>query len=64
MCSPRCCWSRSRSCCTPLIADAVGSPVLQTAATVFVAVCLQALPFLVLGAVLSAAFAVFVSPAC
>jgi uncharacterized membrane protein YraQ (UPF0718 family) len=37
-------------------------PALRTGATVFVAVCVQALPFLVLGVVLSGALAAFVSP--
>lgn len=47
----------------PLIVDALSVPALQTAATVFVAVCVQALPFLVLGVLLSGAIAAFVSPA-
>jgi uncharacterized protein len=47
----------------PLLVDALSVPVLQTAATVFVAVCVQALPFLVLGVLLSGAIAAFVSPA-
>jgi uncharacterized membrane protein YraQ (UPF0718 family) len=47
----------------PLITDALSAPVLRTAATVFVAVCVQALPFLVLGVLLSGAIAAFVSPA-
>jgi uncharacterized membrane protein YraQ (UPF0718 family) len=47
----------------PLITDALSAPVLRTAATVFVAVCVQALPFLVLGVVLSGAITAFVSPA-
>ncbi|MDD7967104.1 permease [Actinomycetospora lemnae] len=37
--------------------------VVRTAATVFVAVCVQALPFLVLGTLLSGAIAAWVSPA-
>lgn len=45
-----------------LIADAFDAPALRTAATVFVAVCLQALPFLVLGVLLSGLIAGFVSP--
>ncbi|MGH3565490.1 MAG: permease [Pseudonocardia sp.] len=49
--------------CRPLITDALAAPVLRTAATVFVAVCVQALPFLVLGVLLSGAIAAFVSPA-
>jgi uncharacterized membrane protein YraQ (UPF0718 family) len=36
---------------------------LRTGSTVFVAVCVQALPFLVLGVVISGAIAAFVSPA-
>jgi len=47
----------------PLLFEALSVPVLQTAATVFVAVCVQALPFLVLGVLLSGAIAGFVSPA-
>ncbi|MHA6626815.1 permease [Pseudonocardia sichuanensis] len=47
----------------PLLTDALAVPVLQTAATVFVAVCVQAVPFLVLGVLLSGAIAAFVSPA-
>jgi uncharacterized membrane protein YraQ (UPF0718 family) len=47
----------------PLIAGATAAPALRTAATVFVAVCVQALPFLVLGVLLSGAIAAFVSPA-
>ncbi|WP_155055660.1 permease [Streptomyces blattellae] len=40
----------------------LGAPVMQTWTTVFVAVVVQALPFLVLGVLLSAAIAVFVPP--
>lgn len=47
----------------PLLLNALSVPVLQTAATVFAAVCVQALPFLVLGVLLSGAIAAFVSPA-
>lgn len=47
----------------PLITDALAAPVLRTGATVFVAVCVQALPFLVLGVLLSGTIAAFVSPA-
>lgn len=46
----------------PLITDAASAPAVRTAATVFVAVCVQALPFLVLGVLLSGAIAAFVSP--
>lgn len=41
---------------------ALAAPVMQSWMTVFVAVVLQALPFLVLGVLLSAALAVFVPP--
>jgi uncharacterized membrane protein YraQ (UPF0718 family) len=47
----------------PVIVEAMSAPVLRTAATVFVAVCVQALPFLVLGVLLSGTIAAFVSPA-
>nr|WP_239029345.1 permease [Pseudonocardia acidicola] len=47
----------------PLITGALSAPILRTAATVFVAVCVQALPFLVLGVVLSGMIAAFASPA-
>ena len=40
----------------------VSDPALQAWATVFVAIVLQAIPFLVLGTLLSAALATFVSP--
>ncbi|MFE9771404.1 permease [Streptomyces sp. NPDC005931] len=43
-----------------LIRGALAAPVLQSWMTVFVAVTVQALPFLVLGVLLSAAIAVFV----
>ncbi|MGY0068738.1 permease [Streptomyces sp. QTS137] len=44
------------------IRRALGAPVMQSWTTVFVAVMIQALPFLVLGVLLSAAIAVFVPP--
>ena len=44
------------------IRQALGAPVMQSWMTVFVAVLVQALPFLVLGVLLSAAIAVFVPP--
>ncbi|MER6285393.1 permease [Streptomyces sviceus] len=44
------------------IRGALGAPVMQSWMTVFVAVLVQALPFLVLGVLLSAAIAVFVPP--
>ncbi|MGR6917926.1 permease [[Actinomadura] parvosata] len=43
-----------------LLAPRLTHPALQTWATVFVAVCVQALPFLVLGVALSAAITAFV----
>jgi uncharacterized membrane protein YraQ (UPF0718 family) len=47
----------------PMFDLVIGSrPALQAWATVFVAIVLQALPFLVLGTVLSAVIAAFVSP--
>ncbi len=45
-----------------LAPTAFTAPALQAWSTVFVAVCLQALPFLVLGVLLSAAITVFVPP--
>ncbi|TDD06279.1 permease [Nonomuraea deserti] len=45
-----------------LLAPYLTDPALQTWATVFVAVCVQALPFLVLGVALSAAITAFVPP--
>lgn len=44
----------------PWLVEALSAPVVATVATVFVAVCVQALPFLVLGVLLSAAVAAFV----
>jgi uncharacterized protein len=44
----------------PLLVGLFDSPAMRTWATVFVAICVQALPFLVLGVLLSAAIAVFV----
>ncbi|MFE0256052.1 permease [Streptomyces sp. NPDC059010] len=44
------------------IRRALSAPVMQSWTTVFVAVIVQALPFLVLGVLLSAAIAVFVPP--
>jgi uncharacterized membrane protein YraQ (UPF0718 family) len=43
------------------IADLLDAPAVQTGATVFVAVCVQALPFLVVGVLISGAIAAFVS---
>ncbi|NIH81585.1 permease [Amycolatopsis viridis] len=40
--------------------DVLGVPALRTGSTVFVAVCVQALPFLVLGVLISGAIAAFV----
>ncbi|MFD2419991.1 permease [Amycolatopsis pigmentata] len=41
-------------------ADALDVPALRTGSTVFVAICVQALPFLVLGVLISGAIAAFV----
>lgn len=46
----------------PLLARRFTSPAVQTWATVFVAVCVQAMPFLVLGVAVSGAIAAFVPP--
>lgn len=46
----------------PLVQDLVDAPVLQTWSTVFVSICVQALPFLVLGVLLSGALTAFVPP--
>ena len=43
------------------LADQLDVPAIQTGATVFVAVCVQALPFLVVGVLISGAIAAFVS---
>ncbi|GAA2410092.1 permease [Nonomuraea africana] len=45
-----------------LVAPYLTAPALQTWATIFVAICVQALPFLVFGVALSAAIAAFVPP--
>ena len=45
-----------------MVRRALSAPVMQSWMTVFVAVVLQALPFLVLGVLLSAVIAVFVPP--
>ncbi|MEU0568157.1 permease [Nonomuraea sp. NPDC005983] len=45
-----------------LLTPHLTAPALRTWATIFVAVCLQALPFLVFGVVLSAAITAFVPP--
>nr|WP_312858487.1 permease [Pseudonocardia pini] len=47
----------------PVLAEAMAEPAVGIAATVFVAVVVQALPFLVLGVLLSGALTAFVSPA-
>jgi uncharacterized membrane protein YraQ (UPF0718 family) len=46
----------------PLVRDLVDAPVLQTWSTVFVSICVQALPFLVLGVLLSGALTAFLPP--
>jgi uncharacterized membrane protein YraQ (UPF0718 family) len=43
------------------LASLLDAPAIQTGATVFVAVCVQALPFLVVGVLISGAIAAFVS---
>lgn len=45
----------------PRLADLFDTPALQTWATIFVSICIQALPFLVLGVVISGAISAFVS---
>jgi hypothetical protein len=45
------------------ISHLLDTPALRMGATIFVAVCVQALPFLVFGSVLSGLIATFVSPA-
>lgn len=45
-----------------IFADAVSTPALKAAATIFVAIVMQALPFLVLGVLLSAVIAAYVPP--
>src|SRR5262249_13674466 len=47
----------------PVLARRFTAPAVQTWATGFVAVCVQALPFLVLGVLISGAIAAFVPPA-
>ena len=47
----------------PFVAPRLSSPAFDNGATVFVAIAVQALPFLVLGVVLSGAIAAYVRPA-
>jgi len=47
----------------PFVADWLDAETLQSWATIFVAICVQALPFLVLGVVVSGAIAAYVPPA-
>ncbi len=47
----------------PLVAGSLDADVLQSWATIFVAICIQALPFLVLGVAVSGAIAAYVPPA-
>lgn len=47
----------------PVMADVFSDPVLQTWTTIFVSITIQALPFLVLGVLVSGAIAAFVPPA-
>ncbi|MFD1078507.1 permease, partial [Longispora fulva] len=46
-----------------LLAGAMGTPRLQSWSTVFISIVIQAMPFVALGTLLSAAIAVFVPPA-
>lgn len=46
----------------PLLGDRLDDPALQTWATVFVSICVQALPFLVLGVVLSGLLTLWLPP--
>jgi uncharacterized protein len=46
----------------PLVTDLVDDPALQTWATVFVSIAVQALPFLVMGVLVSGAITAFVPP--
>ena len=46
----------------PLVAGSLDAEVLQSWATIFVAISVQALPFLVLGVVVSGAIAAYVPP--
>ncbi|MBG6136387.1 permease [Longispora fulva] len=46
-----------------LLSDAMGTPRLQSWSTVFISIVIQAMPFVALGTLLSAAIAVFVPPA-
>jgi uncharacterized membrane protein YraQ (UPF0718 family) len=46
----------------PLVADGLDAPAVRSWATIFVAISVQAVPFLVLGVVVSGAIAAFVSP--
>ncbi len=45
------------------LVDVLDAPALQTWATVFVSICVQAMPFLVFGVLLSSAITAFVPPA-
>ena len=47
----------------PLVEDVVDAEGVQSWSTIFVAICIQAFPFLVLGVTVSGAIAAFVSPA-
>ncbi|WP_018348643.1 permease [Longispora albida] len=46
-----------------LLSDAMSTPLLQSWTTVFISIVIQAMPFVALGTLLSAAIAVFVPPA-
>lgn len=47
----------------PLVAPRISSPAFDNGTTIFIAICIQALPYLVLGVLLSGAIAAYVSPA-
>ena len=46
----------------PLVADSLDSDALRSWSTIFVSICVQAMPFLVLGVVVSGAIAAYVPP--
>jgi uncharacterized protein len=52
----------SAAVCRPLLEDVLDRPAVANWATVFVAIAVQAMPFLVLGVAISAAVAAFVPP--
>ena len=46
----------------PLVDGVLDAEAIQSSSTIFVAICVQALPFLVLGVTVSGAIAAFVPP--